>query len=157
MANAPRAGSPARTPPVQIAAAAVGVVFLLVGVLGFVPGVTADYDMLSLAGPMSGAMLLGLFAVSVLHNIVHLLLGVLGVVLARTPTAARGYLVGGGVIYLVLWVYGLVIDQSSAVNFVPINTADNWLHLGLGVVMIGLGVALGRRAIRAAPRAARTS
>jgi len=51
--------------------------------------------------------------------------------LARTPAAARAYLVGGGVIYLVLWIYGLVIDQSSAVNFVPINTADNWLHLGM--------------------------
>jgi len=150
MVNASRAGSPART-PVQIAALVVGVVFLLVGVLGFVPGVTTGSDSLTLAGPMSGAMLLGVFAVSVLHNIVHLLLGVLGVALARTPGAARGYLVGGGVIYLVLWVYGLVIDQSSAVNFVPINTADNWLHLGLGVVMIALGVALGRQATRTAP------
>jgi len=61
------------------------------------------------------------------------------------------------VIYLVLWVYGLVIDQSSAVNFVPINTADNWLHLGLGVVMIALGVALGRQATRTAPRPAHTA
>ncbi|MGY4857012.1 DUF4383 domain-containing protein [Cryobacterium sp. AP23] len=47
-------------------------------------------------------------------------------------------------IYLVLWLYGLFIDQDAAANFVPMNTADNWLHLGLGVVMIMLGVALGR-------------
>jgi Domain of unknown function (DUF4383) len=44
------------------------------------------------------------------------------------------------VVYLVLWVYGLVVDQASDANFVPLNTADNWLHLVLGVGMIALGV-----------------
>jgi predicted transporter len=83
--------------------------------------------------------------VSVLHNVVHLLFGVAGIAMSRTNAAARSYLVGGGVIYLVLWVYGLVIDQSSSANFVPVNTADNWLHFLLGVAMIGLGVVLARR------------
>ena len=41
-----------------------------------------------------------------------------------------------------LWVYGLVIDKNSKANFVPVNTADNWLHFGLGVGMIALGLAL---------------
>lgn len=44
-----------------------------------------------------------------------------------------------------LWLYGLVIDHDSAANFVPLNTADNWLHLVLGLGMIGLGVLLTRR------------
>jgi hypothetical protein len=44
----------------------------------------------------------------------------------------------------VLWLYGLIIDSDSAANFVPLNTADNWLHLLLGVGMVGLGVALSR-------------
>jgi hypothetical protein len=48
-------------------------------------------------------------------------------------------------VYLVLWIYGLVIDQESAANFVPVNSADNWLHLILGLGMIALGVALSRR------------
>jgi hypothetical protein len=134
----------------RLAARVVGAVFLLVGVLGFVPGITSDYGDMSVAGHESMSMLLGVFQVSILHNVVHLLFGVAGILLSRTDSGARSYLVGGGVVYLVLWIYGLVIDQSSAANFVPVNTADNWLHLVLGLGMIGLGVALSRRrAVRA--------
>jgi hypothetical protein len=130
---------------VRQAAAAVGAVFLLVGILGFVPGITSNYDELSFAGHESGSELLGLFQVSVLHNLVHLLFGVAGLALARTFRGATTYLLAGGAIYLVLWFYGLVVDQHSAGNFVPVNDADNWLHLGLGVGMVLLGL-LGRRA-----------
>jgi len=130
---------------VQLAAAVVGVVFLLVGILGFVPGVTTGYESLQLAGNESDALLLGLFQVSVLHNLVHLAFGVVGLAMSRTPSAARNFLIGGGVIYLVLWLYGLVISQDSAANFVPINTADNWLHLALAAGMIALGAVLPRR------------
>jgi hypothetical protein len=145
MANTPRAGdlaarAGART-PVQLAALAVGAVFALVGVLGFIPGITTDYDTLAFAGHESEAKLLGVFQVSVLHNVVHLLFGLAGFVLARTVSGARGYLVGGGVVYLVLWLYGLFIDQESGANFVPLNTADNWLHLLLGAGMIAVGLA----------------
>ena len=147
MSNYSAAGrAPARTKDLlRLAARVVGVVFLLVGVLGFVPGVTSHYSDMSFASHHSMAMLLGVFQVSVLHNIVHLLFGVAGLALSRSDSGARAYLVGGGVIYLVLWLYGLVIDETSAANFVPVNTADNWLHLVLGVGMIGLGVVLSRR------------
>ena len=136
--------APTRT-AVQKAAAVVGVVFLLVGVLGFVPGITTNYDTLSFASHHSEAELLGLFQVSVLHNIVHLLFGIAGLALARTVSGARNYLVVGGIVYLVLFVYGLLVGQESAANFVPVNTADDVLHLVLGLGMIGLGVALTRR------------
>ncbi|MCZ4587451.1 DUF4383 domain-containing protein [Rhodococcus opacus] len=125
--------------PVQIAALVVGAVFLLVGILGFVPGITTDYDLLGGAGHHSGAKLLGIFQVSVLHNLVHLIFGVAGIAFARTVQTARLYLIVGGVVYLVLWIYGLVIDQASAANFVPVNTADNWLHFALGAGMVALG------------------
>jgi hypothetical protein len=114
---------------------------------------TTDYDQLSFAGHDSMAMLLGVFMVSVLHNLVHLLFGVAGLALARTPGSARGFLTGGGLVSLVLWVYGLVIDHDRAGNFVPVNTADNWLHLGLGVGMIALGLLLGHRRNAGAPMA----
>ena len=130
--------------PVQKAALAVGAVFLAVGVLGFVPGITTHYDQLTFAGHHSDAALLGIFNVSVLHNLVHLAFGAAGIALARTFNSARSYLIGGGVVYLVLCLYGLVIDHDSAANFVPVNDADNWLHLGLAVAMIALGAALGR-------------
>ena len=135
----------ART-PVQSLAALVGVVFLLVGILGFVPGITTHYGDLSFAGHDSGAKLLGIFQVSVLHNIVHLLFGVVGLVLAKTAHGARTFLVGGGAVYLVLWVIGLV----GAGDWIPVDTADNWLHFGLGVGMIGLGLVASRGTARAA-------
>jgi hypothetical protein len=75
---------------------------------------------------------------------VHLLFGVVGLALARTASGARNYLIGGGVVYLALWIYGLVVSDTSSANFVPMNTADDWLHLILGVGMIALGLALGR-------------
>jgi hypothetical protein len=140
--------APARTDrtAVQAAALAVGAVFLVVGVLGFVPGITSDYDTLGAAGHDSDAMLLGLFQVSVLHNLVHLLFGVAGILLARRADTARSYLVAGGVVYLVLWLYGLFVDPESSANFVPVNGADNWLHLLLGAGMIALGLLTTRRA-----------
>lgn len=132
-----------RRSPVQVAAAAVGGVFLALGILGFVPGVTTHYDQLTVAGHDSGAALLGVFNVSVLHNAVHLVFGVAGLILARTDTAARWFLTGGAVVYLLLFMYGVLIDHGSAMNFLPVNTADNWLHLGLGVGMLALGNMLG--------------
>jgi hypothetical protein len=139
-----------RASRVQTASFAVGVVFLVVGIAGFIPGLTTNYDALEFAGPDSGAELLGIFQVSVLHNIVHLLFGILGIYAARTARASSLYLVGGGVVYLVLTLYGAVVDNTSDANFVPLNTADDWLHLALGVGMIGLGLALGRPALESA-------
>ena len=140
-----RSRSAASGTPVQAAATLVGVVFLLVGVLGFIPGITTDRGSLEAAGHESHAELLGIFQVSVLHNVVHLLLGAAGVALARRPSSGRAFLVGGGAIYLVLFLYGLVVDKDSQANFVPLNRADDWLHLVLGAGMIALGVVLAKR------------
>ncbi len=140
MAEALHASAATRRPLISMLAATVGAVFLLVGVLGFIPGITTNVGDLQFAGHHTDAELLGIFQVSILHNAVHLLFGVAGLVLARNAAWSRLYLVGGGAIYLVLWLYGLVIDSDSQANFVPLNSADNWLHLLLGVGMIGLGV-----------------
>ena len=108
--------------PVQNVARLVGIVFLLVGIAGFIPGVTTNlYDGLEFAGNDGNAELLGIFQVSVLHNIVHGLFGIAGLALAATASGARTYLIGGG-------------------DWIPANTADNWLHLLLGAGMIVLGV-----------------
>ncbi|PYY35159.1 DUF4383 domain-containing protein [Curtobacterium sp. MCJR17_055] len=142
--------------PVQKGALVVGIVFLLVGLAGFVPGLTTGD--LGGAGNDSMGMLLGIFQVSVLHNIVHLLFGVVGVLAARRASGSRFYLVIGGVVYFVLWIYGLFTANSdSAANFVPLNSADNWLHLVLAIGMVALGVVLsrGRRAPVGAERTAR--
>jgi hypothetical protein len=130
--------------PVQTVTMVIALVFLLVGILGFIPGITTDFDAMTFAGHHSDAMLLGVFAVSVLHNIVHLLYGIVGLVMARTAGGSVAFLLVGGAIYLVLWIYGLLVDLDSTANFVPLNDADNWLHLILGVAMVGLGLVFSR-------------
>lgn len=129
----------------QMAAFAIAAVFLVVGVLGFIPGITTDYGSMQLAGHESEALLLGVFQVSILHNVVHLAFGLVGAAMARSHGGARNFLIGGGVVYLLLWVYGLLVDADASANFVPVNSADNWLHLGLGLVMVAAGLVLGRR------------
>ena len=126
--------------PVQLFATLVGAGFLLVGIAGFIPGITSHlYGGLDFAGHNSDAELLHVFQTSWLHNIVHLAFGVAGLSLARTWTGARAYLVVGGIIYLSLWLYGLLVGEDSAANFVPMDTADDWLHFVLGLTMVGLG------------------
>jgi hypothetical protein len=138
---APRSGShPARhRAPIQQLALLVGLGFLAVGIAGFIPGLTTHYGDLGFAGHGSRAKLLGVFQVSVLHNLVHLLFGVAGVTLSRTRTTARAFLVGGGLTYLVLVIYGVVTSDSSGANFVPLNGADDVLHAALGGGMVLLG------------------
>lgn len=132
--------------PIHAFAATVGGTFLLVGVAGFIPGLTSNYDELEFAGPDSGAKVFGLFETSILHNIVHLLFAV-GLIAAARYSWSRLYLLAGGVAYLGVLVYGLLIEHDSEANFLPVNDADNLLHLGLGVAMIALGI-LGARLAR---------
>jgi hypothetical protein len=131
--------------PLQTAALLIGAVFVLVGVAGFVPGITTHYGDLGFANE-DGAQLLGLFGVNVLHNLAHLALGVAGIALARSERTARLYLLAGGAVYAILFVYGLAIDRSTQWNVAALNTADNWLHFVLALAMIGLGAALPLRA-----------
>jgi uncharacterized protein DUF4383 len=139
---------------VQSAALLVGILLFAVGILGFVPGITTHYGDLSFAGHDSGAKLFGIFQTSILHNVVHLLFGLIGIAMARSWEGARTFLIAGGTIYLVLFVYGLLAHGGSGWNFVPVNSADNVLHGALGVVMIALGWVLGRRLIPAERAAA---
>ena len=127
--------------PVQNVARLVGIVFLLVGIAGFIPGITTNlYEGLEFAGTDGTAELLGIFEVSILHNIVHGLFGIAGLALAKTASGARTFLIGGGVIYVALWLLGII----GGANWIPSNSADNWLHLGLGGALIVLGVVLTR-------------
>ncbi len=133
----------------QIFSAVVGLAFLLAGVGGFIPGITSNYDDLSLFGTDSNAELLGLFRVSILHNIVHLLFAI-GLLAAARASWSKLFLIGGGVGYLGVFAYGLIVDHDSDANFLPLNDADNFLHLGLalGMIVLGVvGVALAKQAV----------
>ncbi|WP_350004305.1 DUF4383 domain-containing protein [Pseudarthrobacter sp. WHRI 8279] len=133
---------------VQNAGMGVGIVLMLVGVLGFIPGVTTQYSELMFPGPASHAMFLGLFQVSMLLNIVQLAIGATGWAMSRTEHGARNFLLGAGALYIVLAIFGLVVGVDSAANFLALNMMDNWAHLVLGVVMIVAGWLFSRTAAR---------
>ena len=109
-----------------------GIVFILVGVLGFVtPG-----GMSMEADPAPGHIL-GLFGINLLHNVVHLLIGVWGVVASRTWGGAKSFLTIGGVLYLVLAALGFVLPTTF--GLIPIGGNDIYLHAVLGLIMAGIG------------------
>lgn len=127
---------------VQGAALIVAAAVTLVGLLGFVPGVTTHIADLTWVGQRSDSLLFGVFAVSIAINALHLLVGIAGVRPARTYAGARAYLLLGGAAYLALWLYGLLVERGSDAHVLPLNGADNWLHFGMGFVMLLLAVTL---------------
>jgi hypothetical protein len=126
--------------PQRPSAALAGAAFLLIGILGLLPGVTTHYGELAFAGRGSGAKLIGLFQVSILLDAVHLALGAAGVALARTAAGGRTFLSLGGTACLVLWLLGVV----DAGDWLPLNAADNKLHFALALVMLALGAGAAR-------------
>jgi len=106
-----------------------GVIFVLVGVLGFVPAATSD------------GMLLGLFPVNAVHNIVHILLGLWGLLAAGTLTGAVGYFKAVTVIYALLAVLGLIPATQNLFGLAPIHGNNVWLHgvLALAAAYFGFG------------------
>ena len=120
-----------------------GVVFLLITVLGFIPGITEDTDRLFTFGE-PGALLVGIFGINVVENIIHLLFGIAGLALARTHAGARSYFLGGGVIYVLVGVLYLIVGHETALNVMGVNSESDYLHLVLGVIMLLFGFALGR-------------
>ncbi len=120
----------------QTLALVFGLAFLGAGVLGFIPGITTNLGDIEFAGNDSPAELLGIIQVSILHNIVHLLFGIAGVALSRSLESARTYLLGSGVIYVVLSLYGLFVGSDSDANFVPINNAGDLLHIALAIGLL---------------------
>jgi Domain of unknown function (DUF4383) len=147
MDTAPTPAAARSRPTVQLLATLIAATFVLVGIIGFIPGLTTNlYDGLEFAGDDGDAKILGVFHTSVLHNLVHLLFGLVGLAMARTWSGARTFLIGGGIIYIALWLIGLL----GGLDWIPADDPDDWLHFVLGVAMIGLGFATTREGERPA-------
>jgi hypothetical protein len=120
----------------ELVAGIAGAAMLVLGILGFVPGLVRHHGELGWWGNSSHAQLFAVLQVSVLDNLIHVGLGLAGLVLAARADWARLYLACCGVAYLALCVYRLAIDQTDPANVFPIDRADNWLNLGLGLALI---------------------
>jgi len=118
-----------------------GIVFLAVGLLGFVPGMVhppmGDHNVTMTQGYGD---LLGLFPVNMLHNVVHILFGVWGVLASRGSLGgARNYARGVAIIYAVLTVLGLLDATNTTFGLIPIYGNDVWLHALLAIVAAYFG------------------
>ena len=136
---------------IQRAATLFGAVFALVTILGFIPGVTTNYDGLTTFDGV-GAEIFGVFGVNVLENLAHGLFAIAGFTAAASWAASKNYFVWGGVVYIALWLYGLLggSEEESSANFLGMNSASDWLHFALGLAMLGIGFLLSRRVTRTA-------
>ena len=111
-----------------------GVIFLLIGILGFIPGATtANADGMHL--------LLGLFMVDATHNVIHITSGVVALLAASSERYAKWYLQIFGLVYALVALIGFV-QGDTVLGLFMVNPADNWLHtvLALGLLGTGFGI-----------------
>ena len=107
-----------------------GIAFILVGLAGFIPGLTQPPPpgAPDLAVETSYGTLFGLFPVNALHNLVHILLGAWGLAAARAFDSARMFARGTAIIYGVLALMGLVPGLNTMFGLTPLFSHDVWLH-----------------------------
>lgn len=126
-----------RRSPAQVYALVFGITLVAVGILGFFyEGSFATGD----DTPREG--LLGIFDVNGWHNVVHIASGVVGLAVAGSWTGARIYALGFGAVYTVVAIWGFILgDDGTILGLIPVNTPDDFLHLGIAVAGIGAGLA----------------
>ena len=124
---------------VRVFSAVFGVVFLLAGASGFIPGLSPEHTHPGMVVTSEARLALGLFPVNVLHNLVHLAFGVWGLLAARTVVGSVVYGKGVAIIYGLLTLLGLIPATNTTFGLVPIYGNDVWLHAGLALVAAYFG------------------
>jgi len=129
---------------VQFGARLIGIVYLLFGVVGFLP--------FEFINPMhhegiGTRYLLNLIAINDVHNIVHLVVGAAGLVASRSLAAARRWGQICGPVLLLLFVAGMVQAVSEGfphdqlfLGLIPLNSPGHILHLVTGGIALYLGI-----------------
>jgi hypothetical protein len=122
--------------PASLYAGAIGAVLVVAGIVGF-------FYSASFGSPGSVDEVFGLLGVNAWHNLVHIATGALGLLaFAAGARASRTYALAIGAVYIVVAIWGFIIGSGESIlGFIPINTEDSVLHLVLGVLGLGAGMA----------------
>ena len=134
--------------PASLYAGLVGGILLVAGIIGF-------FYSASFGSPGSVDAVFGVLDVNAWHNLVHILTGAVGVLAFMSgPQATRFYALAFGAVYIVVAIWGFIIGGGESIlGFIPINDEDNVLHIVLGVLGIGAGLASPNVETRHAPPA----
>ncbi len=102
-----------------------GIILLIIGILGFIPGVT------------NNELLFGAFSVNAAWNIIYIIIGLIGAYVGMSaPASAKTYLQIFGVIYAIWAILGFVYGDSLILGFIANNSADNWLHVVIALILL---------------------
>lgn len=111
----------------------VGVVFVLIGILGFVPGITSTHA-------DGGKYLLGIFLIDGVENVIHILTGLVALAAGYTSEkSSRMFFLAFGAVYALVTIIGFV-QGDTVLGIFDVNTADNFLHLALAAAFLGIGL-----------------
>ena len=117
-----------------------GIIYIIAGIAGFVPALTPHTaDMQPLSVEMAHGRALGLFPVNVLHNLVHIIVGALGILGSRSLSGARFFWKGLAVFYGLLAILGMIPATNTTFGLIPIYGHDVWLHAGTALVAAYFG------------------
>jgi hypothetical protein len=105
-----------------------GIVFLIIGILGFLPTISPEQH------------LIGIFRINAAHNIVHLLTGIIAIgVGLKDARASSIFFRIFGVIYLIVAILGFYYVNEPIFGIIANNMADAWLHVLIAIVTLYLG------------------
>ncbi len=126
----------------RTAALAIGIIFIVVGLLGFIDN------------PIIGSSEKALFHADTVHNLVHIISGLLFVLIAMAaPASASTVMVIFGIVYLLIGILGLTSvgedGMAKVLGFLHVNAADNYLHIALGIVIALAGMITRRKPVTA--------
>jgi hypothetical protein len=123
-----------RTSPAQVWARVIGWTLVLAGVIGF-------FYSSAFGSPGETDAVFGVLDVNGFHNVVHVLSGALGIFVARSFSAARLYCILLAVVYTLVAIWGFILGDGGAIlSIVPVNTEDNFLHAGIALVSLVVGL-----------------
>jgi len=126
----------------RTAALAIGIIFIVVGLLGFIDN------------PIVGSSEKAMFHADTVHNMVHIISGLLFVLVAMgAPASASTVMILFGIVYLLIGIVGITSvgenGMAKILGFLHVNAADNYLHIALGIVIALAGMITRRRTVTA--------
>jgi hypothetical protein len=122
--------------PAQLYALIFGAVLTIAGIIGFFWN--SDFT----SDPSVRDAVFGIFDVNGWHNVLHIVSGVIGLLAASRYGSARMYALGLGIIYIGIAIWGFILGSGESIlSIIPVNTADDLLHLLIGIAGIAAGMA----------------